>query len=184
MRSRPASRRAAAAAHAALGAWLLVGEMAVGQLPRTSDDGGFPPGEPVAQPVVFSHKTHTARGVKCAVCHALRDPGKAAGFPTEALCMSCHETVKPESAAIRRVAEHARSGQAIAWTRVYKLPDYVWFSHRVHHEQSSIACDTCHGAVAARDVLAREKSISMQSCMACHARSGASNACGFCHNPN
>ena len=35
---------------------------------------------PAPQPIPFSHKTHTAAGVKCLDCHALRKPGFAAGI--------------------------------------------------------------------------------------------------------
>ena len=68
--------------------------------------------------------------------------------------------------------------------KVYKVPDYVWFSHASHHKDAGIGCDTCHGDVAASDVIAKEKPTNMAACMECHAKHKASNACDFCHNPN
>lgn len=139
--------------------------------------------EAPAQPIPFSHKTHAGVGAKCAQCHAIRDPGFAAGMPSEALCMSCHAAVKAESAAIQELAAAAAARKPVEWVRVYRVPDYVWFSHRAHATRGAIPCETCHGAVAERDVLAREKPTSMPSCMDCHARSKVSNDCAFCHDP-
>lgn len=71
------------------------------------------------QPLAFSHKTHSAQGVKCLDCHTIRDPeGFAAGFPREATCMGCHVTVKKESPDIQKLAAFAKSKQAVPWVRV------------------------------------------------------------------
>jgi len=138
---------------------------------------------PAPQPIPFSHKRHAEAGLRCAYCHPARDPGRAAGLPAESVCMGCHESVKRDSPAIATLAEHARAGRAVEWVRVYRLPGYVWFSHRAHGE-ASLDCQACHGTVSERDVLVKEKPITMRACMDCHARRGASNDCGFCHNPN
>ena len=87
-------------------------------------------------------------------------------------------------AAIQKLAEHAKMGKPIPWVKIYKVPEYVWFSHQAHHKGAGLECETCHGPVAEREVIVKERPTSMQSCMACHAKRGASNDCGFCHNPN
>jgi c(7)-type cytochrome triheme protein len=65
--------------------------------------------------------------------------------------------------------------------RIYRLPDYVWFSHKVHSKK--VTCESCHGAVAERNVLTRAKPITMKACMACHDEAEAPNECNTCHNP-
>ena len=110
------------------------------------------------------------------------DDLRRAGLPREAACMGCHATIKKDSPHIAKLAEHARSRKAVPWARIYRVPDYVWFSHASHHTDAKIACETCHGPVAERQALAKEKPTNMYSCMQCHARSGASNGCDFCHS--
>jgi hypothetical protein len=109
------------------------------------------------QPVPYSHKTHLALGLKCNSCHRNTDPGELMGFPAESFCMSCHQKV-----------------------RIYRLPTYVYFSHRVHTEAGA-TCETCHGRVRERDVITKEVSHDMRSCMACHAATKARNDCTTCH---
>ena len=134
------------------------------------------------QPIPFSHKTHTAQGVKCLDCHTIRKPGFAAGLPQEAACMGCHSTVKTDSPAIQRLSEFHKSGKPVPWVRVYQVPDFVWFSHQVHYREGHIECETCHGPVAQRDVIAKEKPTSMVACVECHEKNKASTDCGRCHD--
>ncbi|MFN3326579.1 MAG: cytochrome c3 family protein [Bryobacteraceae bacterium] len=153
------------------------------KLPPPPEEKLGPPGP--EQPIPFSHKVHVGLGIKCTDCHTLKDEeGFAAGFPRESTCMGCHASVKKDSPAIQKLAEYAKARKPVPWVRVYKVPEYVWFSHESHHKEAGIACETCHGKVGERDVLFREVSIRMDACMACHARNDASNDCGFCHNPN
>lgn len=139
------------------------------------------PGEPVKQPIAYSHKKHVAMGLQCTNCHTM--PGEAflATYPKESVCMGCHTTVKKESPEIQKLAEYAAKKQAVPWVRVYQVPDIVWFNHGVHVKVAKTACTQCHGEVAQRDALFQEKSISMQTCMACHAEHGAPNGCDVCH---
>src|SRR5206468_474915 len=99
--------------------------------------------------------------------------------PQEATCMGCHLTVKADSAAMMNLVQEP---DIVPRVKVYRLPDYVWFSHEVHHREAGLECEGCHGPVAEREVIAREKSISMNSCIACHDRRGASKECNVCHD--
>ena len=167
---------------AVVAAALLVA-IAAAQVARTPPpEVGFRPGEPVAQPLPYSHKTHLALGLVCRDCHAIADPGDFAGFPPEAKCMACHAAVKTESPAIQELAAAAQAGRAVVWNRVYKLPEFVYFSHALHHVDAGVECGACHGEVASRDVLFQEKPITMHACMRCHAQTGASNDCELCHD--
>lgn len=142
----------------------------------------FEPKPPPAQPLPFSHKVHTAQGVRCLDCHAIRPPGDQAGFPAEAACMGCHASVKKDSPHIQKLAAFAAARNRIPWVRVYRLPKTVYFSHEVHHRQAGVACADCHGPVAEREAIGLEKSIHMAACMSCHEQRKASNKCDLCHD--
>lgn len=132
------------------------------------------------QPVPYSHKTHVALGLKCNSCHRNADPGELMGLPAESLCMGCHRTVKADSPQIQKVAAAAAEKKPLPWVRIYQLPAFVYFSHRVH-TNSGAACESCHGPVRERDVITKEVVHNMRSCMACHAETKAPNECGTCH---
>ena len=134
------------------------------------------------QPIPFSHKLHVRMGQQCADCHTMSPPGEMATFPKETRCMSCHAG-KTTSPAILKLQEYAKQRKPVPWVRIYKVPEYVYFSHEAHHKKGKIACTACHGPVAERDVITVEKPTSMVACMACHDETGASNECTFCHAP-
>ena len=56
------------------------------------------------------------------------------------------------------------------------------FACTVHHLDAKVACQTCHGEVAQREVLFQEKPITMHACMRCHSETGAPNDCELCHD--
>ena len=132
------------------------------------------------QPVAYSHKKHVALGMRCLDCHKGAAQEDQAGLPGTALCMHCHATIKTGSPEISKLTEiHKRSGKP-GWVRVYKVPDFVFFSH-ASHVKAGEQCITCHGNVQERDVLAREVSTGMVACMNCHATRKVSNDCVLCH---
>ena len=133
---------------------------------------------PVEQPIPFSHKLHAGRGLKCAFCHPMKDPGEAAGLPKAAECLGCHESLASGSAVVGALASSRAEG--VAWQRIYRLPSFVVFSHR-RHADAGAGCERCHGAVAERDSLAREGDISMKACLGCHRERKAATACNSCH---
>ena len=94
--------------------------------------------------------------------------------------MTCHEAVKTDSPHIQKLAAAAKEKRPILWVRVYRLPAFVYFSHRVHTEGGA-ACETCHGPVRERDVITKEVANDMRFCMACHQALKARNECGACH---
>ena len=135
------------------------------------------------QPIAFSHKTHAGTAsVKCLDCHTIRPPGDAAGIPSETTCMGCHTTVKSDGPEVKKLVDFAAQKKPVPWVRIYRLPRQVYFSHKVHAIQAKVDCAECHGPVAERDVIAKEKSIAMKDCMACHDRYKASNDCNLCHD--
>lgn len=139
------------------------------------------PGDPVAQPIAYSHKKHVAQGMKCTNCHTMPGDGFTATFPKETMCMGCHASIQKDSPEIQKLAAFAAKKEAVPWARVYRVPDIVWFNHALHVKQAKTECGTCHGEVGQRDVLFQEVSTSMATCMACHAKTGAPNGCDVCH---
>jgi len=133
------------------------------------------------QPLPFSHKAHADAKLECKTCHPNPDPGKTMGIARAAACMPCHRTVKPESLAIKHLADFAKKDRDIQWVRVYRIPAFVRFSHRSHKEAGS-ECEDCHGPVATRDQLASEHDLSQVGCLACHRERNIGMACNFCHD--
>ncbi len=155
--------------------------LASGFGPQTPHSARRTPHSPLpAQPIPFSHKQHAKEKLNCEVCHEMRGSGERAGFPSTELCMACHQQVKKESPAVRRLAEYHHKQQPVPWAHIYQLPDFVFFSH-ARHVRSKADCKTCHGRVEARDVLWREKDISMAACVNCHRAKKAPITCNLCH---
>jgi hypothetical protein len=60
-----------------------------------------------------------------------------------------------------------RSGESIPWTKVYDLPDFVYFNHSIHVHKG-IGCSTCHGRVDRMNLTAQEPTLHMEWCIDCH----------------
>ena len=137
------------------------------------------------QPIPFSHKTHAgALKLACKMCHPNPEPGDTMTIAPASRCMQCHSSIKADSPAIQKLAQYAKSNTPVPWVRVYEIPSFVVFSHRTHL-QAGNQCEECHGPVATRDRLVREKDLSMAGCMNCHKAKKASLDCGTCHDlPN
>jgi hypothetical protein len=163
---------------------VLAGSLAA----RAQSPAGAPaaaPAQPPApvQPLPYSHKTHVALGLQCRNCHVNPDQDKLMTYPAAATCMTCHATIAADRPTIQKLASIAESGKEVPWVRVYKLPDYVYWTHATHI-QSNITCEECHGPVAQRDVIAVETNIvTMAGCMTCHNKRQVFTDCGDCHAP-
>lgn len=135
----------------------------------------------VVQPIPFSHRQHAAAKLECSDCHTMPGTGERAGLPATGVCMSCHSIVKKDAPAIRRLAEYFVKNDAVAWVRVYRLPDFVFFSH-AKHAKAKVDCSDCHGPVHKRVVLTAEKpATKMSFCVDCHKSKKASIECNLCH---
>jgi Zn ribbon nucleic-acid-binding protein len=107
--------------------------------------------------------------------------GEKMEIPGVAECMVCHGSMPPASPATRKLAQLAEANQLISWTRLYRLPDFVFFSHR-KHAAAKVDCAVCHGPVKERQILWQEKEISMVACVDCHRLRKAPLSCDLCHN--
>lgn len=158
--------------------FIAISIIAAGQVPEPKYVRPAP-----EQPLPFSHKKHAGDlKIACAQCHPIPGDGNFATLPATGKCMGCHATVKTESAEIRKLRQFHDDGKKIPWAPVYRIPDYVAFNHRQHNAVTGVGCATCHGPVAEREVLRREKDITMAACMECHRVKGASLDCTFCHD--
>jgi len=133
------------------------------------------------QPIPYSHKKHLAFGLECKKCHTNPDPGKLMTFPATSTCMECHVTIAKGKPAIQKLAEYAKSKQAIPWVRVYTvLPGVAW-SHRPHLD-AGVKCETCHGQVSELEAMSEVTSVTtMYSCLHCHELNHAKTVCDTCH---
>jgi hypothetical protein len=131
-------------------------------------------GEPLKQPVPFSHQHHVSGlGVDCRFCHSSVETSAFAGMPSSATCMRCHSQIWSQSAMLAPVRESYRSGQPLRWTRVNDLPDYVYFNHSIH-VTGGVACVSCHGRVDQMPLLAKAQTLHMRFCLDCHRDPGRS----------
>lgn len=83
-----------------------------------------------------------------------------------------------------------KSAQPIAWTRVYRLPDFAYFNHSAH-VSVGVACQQCHGPVETMDRVRQVPDLTMGWCVNCHRTANASGVaskrvypstdCSTCH---
>jgi len=133
------------------------------------------------QPVPFSHQLHIGTvKLQCKMCHPNPDPGESMTLPAASVCMQCHSAIKADSPAIQKLAQFAKDNKPVPWVRVYQIPNYVNYNHRVHLNAKNV-CSDCHANVAESVKVSREGDISMGACINCHQKKGASADCSFCH---
>jgi hypothetical protein len=124
-----------------------------------------------AQPVPFSHDHHVSGlGIDCRYCHTTVDKSPFAGMPATEICMGCHSQIWNQSPMLEPVRESFRTGQPLAWTRVYDLPDFVYFDHSIHIAKG-VACAECHGEVERMPLMWKATTLHMEWCLDCHRRS-------------
>lgn len=133
------------------------------------------------QPVPFSHKEHAGTlKMPCQYCHTPSRSGETLLIPRAQFCMQCHQTVATGNPGVRKLAQFAKTDRTIPWLRIYELPSFVSFSHKVHLQHGA-TCEECHGQVAQRTRLYQEADTSMATCVNCHRAKQASTDCSTCH---
>jgi len=55
----------------------------------------------------------------------------------------------------------------IAWKRIHKLPDFVYFDHRAHIA-ATVRCQTCHGPIETMERVRQFETLTMGWCVNCH----------------
>ena len=61
----------------------------------------------------------------------------------------------------------SRPRNPIAWVRVHKLPDFVYFDHRPH-VNAGVECQRCHGPIETMERVRQVEDLSMGWCVNCH----------------
>jgi hypothetical protein len=150
------------------GAVLLIGLLAWAWYELYNSDYVTGVDFPSAQPVQFSHKHHVADdGIDCRYCHTTVETGAFAGMPSTETCMTCHSQIWADSPMLAPVRDSFQNGAPILWTRVYRVPDFVFFDHSIHIYKG-IGCSTCHGQVDQMPLTWRAASLYMGWCLDCH----------------
>jgi hypothetical protein len=120
------------------------------------------------QPVPFSHKHHAGElGIDCRYCHTSVEKSSFAGVPPTQTCMTCHSQIWTNATMLEPVRASYRSDKSISWTRVYALPDYVYFNHSIHVAKG-VGCTTCHGQIAQMPLTYKANTLYMGWCLDCH----------------
>jgi cytochrome c553 len=144
--------------------WILaVNAIAIGR------SKGFEP----AQPIKFSHAVHAGQNkTDCNYCHYTAKTSKTAGIPAGSVCLNCHFLVRNGTRSgateISKVIAALDEKRAVPWVRIYKLPDFVFFSHEQHVSAGQINCEACHGDVKKMNRLYQYSDLSMGWCIDCH----------------
>jgi hypothetical protein len=122
----------------------------------------------VAQPVPFSHQHHVAGlGVDCRYCHTSVDRSNFAGIPPISTCMNCHSQIWTNAQLLEPIRASYRSGVAVQWERVHRLPDFVQFNHSIHIAKG-IGCVSCHGRIDKMPLTFQAMPMTMSWCLQCH----------------
>jgi hypothetical protein len=120
------------------------------------------------QPVPFSHAHHVGDlGLDCRMCHTGVEKAAFAGVPSTHICMTCHSQLWTNAAVLAPIRNSLATGQPIHWTRVNRVPDYVFFDHSIHVAKG-VGCSTCHGPVQNMALMRAEEPLTMGWCLQCH----------------
>lgn len=123
---------------------------------------------PREQPVPFSHQHHVGGlGVDCRYCHQTVETAADAGLPSTQTCMNCHSYVWKDSPMLEPIRASWRRREPVPWTRVYDLPDFVFFNHSIHVAKG-VGCETCHGRVDQMPITYKAVTLYMKWCLECH----------------
>ena len=107
------------------------------------------------QPIFFSHVIHAgSMQIACQYCHADARRSSVAGIPSVERCMGCHKIVAAQgNPEVTKLQGYWDRKEPIPWVRVFKVPEYVQFTHK-QHVQAGLQCQTCHGRIEAMERVA------------------------------
>ena len=125
---------------------------------------GFTP----PQPVPFSHKHHVSGlGLDCRYCHTTVEVSANAGMPSTRICMTCHSQIWTHAGVLAPDRLSLAENKPLRWTRVYTLPDYVYFDHSIHVAKG-VGCTECHGPIGDMPLTWKATTLQMSWCLSCH----------------
>jgi hypothetical protein len=132
---------------------------------RAERDGvGYTPD----QPINYSHKLHAGTmKIDCKYCHVGVEKSRTASVPPVATCMNCHSVARKDRPEIIKLTEYYNENKPLEWKRIHKVPEYAYFSHKVHVNKG-IQCESCHGEIKEMEKVGQKQSFTMNSCLNCH----------------
>jgi len=142
------------------------------------------PAVAVAQPVRFNHRLHVETlELDCSTCHEFYASSEHSGLPSLELCSTCHEEALTDSPEEQRLLELIEAGGDQEFRKLFRMPDHVYYSHARHVTVAGIECATCHGGIAETTAPPPVPlvHVTMNTCVGCHAASGAPVECTHCH---
>ena len=120
------------------------------------------------QPIYFSHKHHVKDdGIDCRYCHTSVETSSYAGLPPTETCMSCHSQIWNNATVTEPIRQSWSTGKSIEWSKVHKLPAYVYFNHSIHIAKG-VGCSTCHGQINEMPWVYKVNTLYMNWCLQCH----------------
>ncbi len=137
---------------------------------------------PPQQPFHFDHRIHAGKyEIPCQSCHVYADQSTLAGIPTLDKCMGCHRFIDKDKPDVQALAKAVENGTPVAWNRVHRLPDHVFFTHEPH-VRFGVKCSTCHGDVAKMEIVHQVAPLTMGWCLQCHHENHVKTTdCLMCH---
>jgi len=103
--------------------------------------------------------------MRCVSCHEKAEREERAGFPAVDQCKVCHVDM---------------AERKIPLSRVYRIPEFVFFSHG-GHATAKVECKSCHGDVLQQETVKAEQQPKMKWCIDCHKQNKATIVCNSCH---
>lgn len=120
------------------------------------------------QPIPFNHEWHVSTlQMECEYCHTGSRRSEVAIMPSLELCIGCHRVVGGNLTAVAQLRAYWDRGEPVEWDRVYRLPEFVQFSHQPHL-RNQIECEECHGPVEEMARVYQYSDLSMGWCLSCH----------------
>ncbi len=81
------------------------------------------------------------------------------------------------------MTELISAGDPLRFTKLFTLPDHVFYTHRRHVGLGELECANCHGEIAdtERPPPRALVQVTMDFCMDCHREQGQTLDCTACH---
>lgn len=125
-------------------------------------------GDAREEPIPFSHAHHVgSMGIDCRYCHTSVENSDFSVVPPTKTCINCHSQIWIDSPTLEPVRASFRTNESIRWTKVYDLPDFVYFNHSIH-VYKGVGCETCHGRIDTQALTWQQPNLQMRWCLDCH----------------
>ncbi|MFV2007584.1 MAG: cytochrome c3 family protein [Longimicrobiales bacterium] len=139
---------------------------------------------PVPQPIAFNHKKHTEElQLSCNFCHKYFNTSAHSGLPDAQTCALCHSVALGESPEAAKLTELLVQGEPLQFNKLFRLPDYVFYTHRRHVTVGGLECAECHAGIAGTEVPPERPliKVTMAFCVDCHEEREVTTDCNACH---